>query len=114
MLKAEEIDGLFHLEANDSLSEQHHDALVPRFERVAKRMAGTVPMLVKLRPNFAGWEISGLCLGLKFDVRHKDQLGRITIVGDEKLEDWATNLLDPFFRAEVRFCPRKLCEKFKK
>lgn len=108
MLRAQEIDGLLTIRASGKLSGRDCDAFIPLFERVAARAVGTVPMLIELTPDFVGWDITGLWRDLKFDVRHKDQFGRIAIVGDRKWEDWGTTLLDPFFRADMRFFPREL------
>jgi len=54
-------------------------------------------------PDFAGWDLGGLWRDLKFDARHKDSFGRIAIVGDGKWEEWGTKLLNPLFKAEMRF-----------
>lgn len=113
MLRAKEIDGLLHIEANGILSEQDYDAFVPLFEKVARRKSGTVPMLIELGADFAGWDIAGLWRDIKFDIRHKDQFGRIAIIGDSKWEGWATKLFDTLFRADMQFFQCKQSDEAK-
>ncbi|NCP11727.1 MAG: STAS/SEC14 domain-containing protein [Sphingomonadales bacterium] len=103
MLEVQEIDGLLHIEVGGKLTPSDYDAFVPFFEQVAKRKTGTVPMLIELTSDFAGWDISGIWRELKFDIRHKNKFGRIAIVGDRKWEEWGTKLSDLFFRADIRF-----------
>ena len=105
MLTAQEHQGLLHIRAGGRLSDADYDAFVPLFERIAAREVGAVPMLIELLPDFAGWDLAGLWRDLKFDIRHKDQFGRIAIVGNRKWEEWGTKLFDPLFRAEMRFFP---------
>jgi len=76
---------------------------VPQFERIAKREAGTLAMVVDLAPDFSGWNLGGLGRELKFDARHRESLGRIAIIGDAKWEQWGTKITDPFFHAEMKF-----------
>lgn len=103
MIKARDENGILHIQARGELSEQDYDEFVPMFESVADRKSGTVPMLIELSADFSGWDLTGLWRDLKFDIRHKDQFGRIAIIGDEKWEKWSTKLFDPFFRAEMKF-----------
>ena len=103
MLQAQEIDGILQIKAGGTLTKQNYDSFVPIFERIAEKKAGTVPMMIELAPDFDGWDISGLWGDIKFDVRHKDQFGRIAIIGDSKWQEWGTKIFDPLFRAEMRF-----------
>lgn len=105
MLTGQEHKGVLHIRAGGRLSEADYEDFIPLFERAAAKEAGTVPMVIELLPDFAGWDLGGLWRDMKFDVRHKDQFGRIAIVGDKKWEEWATKLFDPLFRAEMRFFP---------
>ena len=105
MLDVKEIDGILHIEASGKLSGQDYDTFIPLFESVAARHPGTVPMLIALAPDFAGWNLAALWRDLAFDVRHKDQFGRIAVVGDNKWEAWGTKLFNTLFRAEMRFFP---------
>ena len=105
MLTAQEHNGVLHIRAGGKLSDADYEAFVPLFERAAAREPGTVPMLIELLPDFAGWDLAGLWRDLKFDIRHKDRFGRIAIVGDKKWEEWGMKLFDPLFRAEMCFFP---------
>lgn len=104
MIETKDENGILHIQAKGELSEQGYDEFVPVFERVAGRKSGTVPMLIELSADFSGWDITGLWRDLKFDIRHKDQFGRIAIVGDKKWEEWGTKLTNPLFPdTEMKF-----------
>lgn len=103
MLKIDEENGLLRIRASGRLETSDYDDFVPRFEQLAGRKPGTVPMVIELAPDFAGWDLGGLWRDLKFVGRHKDGFGRIAIVGDSKWEERGTKLSDPPFRAEMKF-----------
>ncbi len=103
MLKIDEEDGLARIRAGGKLEGSDYDAFVPRFEQLVGREPGKLPMVIELAPDFAGWDLAGLWRDLKFDARHPDSFGRISIVGDAKWEEWGTKLSDPLFRAEMKF-----------
>lgn len=102
MLKIDEENGLVRIFAGGALDSSDYDRFVPRFERIADREHGTVPMIIELAPDFSGWDLGGIWRDLQFDVKHKDSFGRIAIVGESKWEEWGTKLFDPLFRAEMR------------
>ena len=104
MLTLIESDGLLHIQASGKLSETDYDRFVPLFERIAAREPGSVPMLIELAPDFAGWDLGALWRELKFDVKHRDKFSRIAIVGTKTWEKWGTKLSAPLFpHAEMRF-----------
>ena len=104
MLKMTEEEGLVRITAGGTLEEADYDQFVPRFERIAAREPGTVPMVIELSPDFSGWDLGGIWRDLQFDVRHRDRFGRIAIVGTRDWHQWGTKLSDILFpSAEMRF-----------
>ncbi|HEY9553766.1 STAS/SEC14 domain-containing protein [Allosphingosinicella sp.] len=93
MVEMAESDELIHIVAGKTLKSSDFDYFVPRFENVAAREPGRVPMVIELAPDFSGWDLDGIWRDLKFDVKHKDSFGRIAIVGDSKWEEWGTKIL---------------------
>ena len=114
MLTARESEGLIFIEAGEKLCAEDFDAFVPLFERIAQRTPGTVPMLIELKSDFSGWNIGGLWRDLKFDIRHKDQFGRIAIVGHKKWVEWGTKFSAPLFSGDMRYFDLKDIEKAEK
>ncbi len=103
MLIAKENEGLVWIEAGEKLDAEDFDTFVPLFERIAERRPGTVPMLIKLKPDFRGWSIEGLWRDLKFDIRHRGQFDRIAIVGEKKLVEWGTKFSASLFSGKMRY-----------
>ncbi|WP_431470156.1 STAS/SEC14 domain-containing protein [Sphingosinithalassobacter sp. LHW66-3] len=104
MLEIEEENGLIRIKAGGTLESSDYDRFVPLFERIAAIEQGTVPMVIELAPDFSGWDLGGIWRDLRFDVMHKDQFGRIAIIGTRDWHEWATKLSDVLFPpAEMRF-----------
>jgi hypothetical protein len=104
VLEIEEENGLIRVKAGGTLESSDYDRFVPLFERIAAIEQGTVPMVIELAPDFSGWDLGGIWRDLRFDVMHKDQFGRIAIIGTSDWHEWATKLSDVLFPpAETRF-----------
>jgi len=84
------------------LSRKDYQAAIPELENALALAKRPLRLLIVLE-DFHGWEIGGLWEELRFDVRHKDDFGRIAVVGDSKLEQWGTYFSKPFFGAEMRY-----------
>ena len=107
MLSVDDCGGLLHVRAGGRLEPEDYERFVPLFETLADRAPGSVPMLIDLGPDFAGWSFAGLWRDAKFDVKHNDRFGRIAVVGDRKWEKWGSELAAPFFPGtEMRFFDR--------
>ncbi|MGA9326964.1 MAG: STAS/SEC14 domain-containing protein, partial [Salegentibacter sp.] len=53
--------------------------------------------------NFHGWTPSAMWEDAKLDFEHKDNFEKIAMVGSEKWEDWLSQLMKPFTKAEIKF-----------
>lgn len=104
MLEIEEENGLIRVKAGGTLESSDYDGFVPLFERIAALEQGTVPMVIELAPDFSGWDLGGIWRDLRFDVKHKDQFGRIAVLGTRVWHEWAAKLSDVLFPpAQMRF-----------
>ncbi len=92
-------DGL-EIEAQGTLDEKDYQRVVPQLEEAAED--GKLRVLIRL-DDFHGWTPRGLIEELRYDLRHRDDFARIAVVGDKKLEEWATKLTRPFFSGDVKF-----------
>lgn len=107
MLRIEDEDGgVIRIRADSLLTTEDYAEFVPDFERLVGGRHRPIPMLIELGPSFGGWTLGGLWRDLKFDVEHRQQFGRIAIVGDEKWQEWGSEASNLFFDAEVRFFER--------
>ena len=107
MLKIEEKrGGTIHIVADGLLTSEEYAAFVPEFERLATVPNGPVSMLIELGPSFAGWTLGGLWRELAFDIEHREQFGRIAVLGDARWEKWGSEASNLLFDAEIRFFER--------
>ncbi|MBO6940575.1 MAG: STAS/SEC14 domain-containing protein [Deltaproteobacteria bacterium] len=101
MLKITKHQGnLFELTAEGTLDHGDYQRVLPEIEEVADE--GGLRMLITLR-DFSGWTPKAVADDLAFDVAHRDDFEKIAIVGEKKLEEWATKLSKPFFSGEMKF-----------
>ncbi len=91
--------------ASGKLTRSDYDAAVPEIENALRLNKGALRVLIVLE-DFRGWDIGALWEELRFDIRHGDDFGRIAVIGEKKLEEWATRISKPFFGAEVRYFDR--------
>ena len=97
-------DGVLNIFADGQLTTDDYTDFVPRFEQLAQE--GPSPMRIELGPDFSGWSVAALWRDLKFDYAHREQFGRMAVVGDKRWEKWGAELSNPFFPGEMRFFER--------
>lgn len=88
--------------ASGKLTAHDYETAVPELEHAMELAEGPLRMLIRLE-DFKGWEIGALWRELEFDLKYRGDLGRIAVIGDNKLEEWGTTLSAPFAKAEMRF-----------
>lgn len=95
---------IIKIRASGTLTRNDYDYTVPEIEHAMELSKG--PLRVKLRlEDFHGWDIGALWQELEFDLKHRDDLGRIAVIGETALADWGTTLAAPFTKATMRFFP---------
>ncbi len=95
-------NGILIVRASGVLTAHDYEVALPEIE-YAMELAGEPWRLLLRLEDFRGWEIKALWQELKFDFRHLNDPGRVAVVGDSTLEEWATRLAAPFAKAEIRF-----------
>lgn len=95
---------IINIRASGTLTTNDYEYAVPEIEHAMELSQG--PLRVKLRlEDFHGWEIGALWQELEFDLKHRDDFGRIAVIGESALEDWGTTLSAPFTKAAMQFFP---------
>ncbi len=89
------------LDVSGKLTHADYEDLLPRLEQDIEAQ-GPLRMLIVL-DDFEGWTAGALVDDVKFDIRHGRDLERVAVVGENKLEEWGTELSDRFFPGEVAF-----------
>lgn len=95
-------DGFLVCRASGKLTEADYDAAIPELENAIGLATGPMRLMIVLE-DFRGWEIGALWKDLRFDLRHRNDLGRVAIIGESKTEEWIGRLSKPFFDAEIRY-----------
>tara|TARA_B100000949_G_C14104929_1_gene375791 strand:+ start:405 stop:755 length:351 start_codon:yes stop_codon:yes gene_type:complete len=87
--------------ASDQLDDADYDKIIPFLkEKIAEY--GTINWFFEMT-NFKGWTLSALWRDAKFDIKHKDNLSKIAMVGEKKWEEAMTTLMKPFTDTEIKF-----------
>ena len=94
-------DGVLHVFADGQLTTEDFEGFVPRFDALAGDWPR--PMLVELGASFSGWSLGGLWNDLKFDFHHRQQFGRIAVLGDKFWQKRVTEAWNPLFPGEMRY-----------
>jgi hypothetical protein len=104
MITIEHLTGedIILIRASGTLTTQDYESAVPELEHALGLAKHSLRILLRLE-DFKGWEIGALWQELKFDFKHLNDFGRIAIVGEGNLEEWATKLSAPFTKSEMQF-----------
>ncbi|MGV3539580.1 MAG: STAS/SEC14 domain-containing protein [Rufibacter sp.] len=92
---------VFAVRVSGTLGKEEYDLLVPALESQIQQQ-GKINLYWEMS-HFEGWSPGGLWEDLKFDAKHVNSFGRIALVGDQKWEQWLTQLMKPFTTAQVKF-----------
>jgi len=90
--------------ASGTLTDADYDHAVPEIENAVQLAQGPLHVMIRLE-DFHGWEIGALWQELRFDAEHEGDFGRIAVLGETTLEEWATRLSAAFTKSEMRFFP---------
>jgi len=95
--------GLNYIEVDlrGKLSRDDYRQLVPGIEEQIWKH-GKLRVLVYMQ-DFHGWTVGALWEGIKFDVKHMNDLQRIAFVGDQRWESAMSTFCKPFTSAEIRY-----------
>ncbi|WP_372923131.1 STAS/SEC14 domain-containing protein [Roseovarius sp.] len=106
MIEIEHTEGedVIVVRISGTLTVKDYDYAVPEIEHAVKLAQGPLHVMIRLE-DFQGWEIGALWKDLRFDVEHRGDFGRIAVLGETQLEEWATRLSAPFASSEMKFFP---------
>lgn len=101
MIRIEPKPEFVELEVIGTLTSDDYAGTVPELEDLAAKR-GRLRLLFRLT-DFHGWSLLGLFTDIRFELGHQEQIERIAVVGDTRIEEWGTRLPKPFIKAEVRW-----------
>ncbi len=103
-LREEEEGRILQLIVRGKLTAADYDIFVPELESAIEEH-GKVSLLVDLE-DFQGWSAGAMWQDTRFDARHWNDIERLAVVGEGKLEKGMTMFAKPFTTAEVKFFER--------
>ncbi len=92
---------LLEVHLTGKLVKKDYETFLPAVERLVKQH-GKIRMLVETH-DFHGWTAGALWEDIKFDVKHFNDIERLTIVGETKWEKGMAAFCTPFTTAKVRY-----------
>ena len=94
-------DDYVHLVLSDKISPEDYAHVLPQLEgRIASR--SNVRLLLELAA-FRGWDPLALPRELKMDLKFRKHFTKVAVVGEGRIEAYATRLAAFFISGEVRF-----------
>jgi hypothetical protein len=90
------------IRAAGTLTTKDYEAAVPELQHAIELSDGPLRVLLRLE-DFAGWEIGALWREIEFDLKYRNDFGRIAVLGNSTLEEWGTTLSAPFTKADMQF-----------
>ncbi|MBD3221620.1 STAS/SEC14 domain-containing protein [bacterium] len=100
-MREEEAGRILRLTAQGKLTADDYEALVPELD-AAIEQHGKIGLLVELE-DFHGFTAGALWEDTKFGARHWNDIERIAVVGEGRLEKGMATFARPFTTAEVEF-----------
>ena len=93
---------VLHVRADGELQAEDYARFAPQLDRLMRRSATQIPVLVELGPGLDGWRLYELWQQVDIEERHRRFLGPVAVVGDTQ---WAapTRVADALFAEPVRF-----------
>jgi hypothetical protein len=98
--KSNAYDNILELHAAGTLTDADYRRLVPELSAMLQP-GQRQPFLVVLE-NFHGWQPAALMDELKFDLKFRDRIGPVAVVGTKSWERWGVTLSSLLFSSEVR------------
>jgi len=103
-LREQDEGRILQLTVSGKLTSTDYDLFVPEIERLMAQH-GKVSLLVDLE-DFSGWTAGAAWQDTKFDAKHWNDIDKLAVVGEGKLEKGLAMFARPFTTATVKFFER--------
>lgn len=101
MLEFKKKGNIIYSYASGKLDSQDYDLMIPKVKSAIEKH-GKIRWYFQV-DKLDGWTPDSFWREVKFDVKHRNDLERIAVVGQERWHDWMTQVMKPFTSAEVRY-----------
>lgn len=97
-------NGYLYIRIDGELTREDCERFEPDFGKLAESRSQPVPILLEFSDDFSGWDrAKALWDEGGYDAKHRKQFGRIAVVGDSRLQQWAERASDLVSDAQIRF-----------
>lgn len=94
-------EDLVIIEVSGTIEKTDYEHVVPQLEKVVEDY-GKIRALLEFN-EFHGWKPNALVDELRFDIRHRNDVKRLAVLGESKTQEWLTKLAAPIFSGDVKF-----------
>lgn len=101
MIEIEKRGNIIYTYASGKLSNEDYDKILPIIKKTIEKH-GKIRWCFQV-DRFEGWSPQSLWRDFKFDVKYRNDVTKVAIVGEERWQDWMTQMMKPFTSAEVRY-----------
>lgn len=95
---------IIEIELSGKLGREEYDRFAPELERLIHQY-GRIRLLIFIH-DFHGWRLAAAWQDIKFDLQHFKNFEKIALVGENKWQEWISNIALPFATGEIRFFRR--------
>jgi len=93
------------VQASGKLTREDYDEILPELEEEIDEPK-KLNFYIELK-NFEGMDLGAIKEDFKFDVQHKDEFGKIAVVGEKTWQEWVTQVSNLLVNAPMRFYERE-------
>ncbi len=101
MIQIEENGNIIYMIAEGKLNDDDYDKMLPLLRSKIKEH-GTIRWYFQMK-DFKGWTMHAFWRDVHFDLKNKEQLEKVAIVGESKWQEVMTDFMKPFTDADIRY-----------
>lgn len=85
-----EAGNVVRVRVSGKLTQEDYDQLIPAWQRVIASQGSMCLLLVM--EDFHGWELGAAWDDLHFEMKHRDTVERVALVGEKSWQKWMTKI----------------------
>lgn len=101
MISIHEKENTVFVIAQEKLNDDDYDKMLPLLRKKIETY-DQINWYFQMK-NFNGWTFNAFWRDMQFDVRNKDHLNKVAIVGENKWHKVMAEMMKPFTNAQIRY-----------
>jgi hypothetical protein len=102
---------VMEVKVTGKLTGRDYDRFAPEMEHFI-RQHGKIRMLFDMHA-FHGWSVRSMWMDFQFGAKHRHDMERLALVGEEPWQNWSSKFCRLFTEAEVRYFDRSHADEAK-